>query len=89
MLTGEHETLRHAREAPPWGRREQRHSLHLVLSGVSGQVQSRQCIEDVIHFAWEEKLFLLADEVRAASAPRSGGQLFPLGAPPGLTALPR
>lgn len=28
-----------------------------------GQVQSRKCIEDVIHFAWEEKLFLLADEV--------------------------
>lgn len=31
-----------------------------------GQVQSRKCIEDVIHFAWEEKLFLLADEVRVA-----------------------
>uniref|UniRef100_A0A8C0RKC3 Alanine aminotransferase 1 n=1 Tax=Canis lupus familiaris TaxID=9615 RepID=A0A8C0RKC3_CANLF len=29
----------------------------------AGQVQSRKCIEDVIHFAWEEKLFLLADEV--------------------------
>ncbi|GAB1293430.1 Alanine aminotransferase 2 [Apodemus speciosus] len=29
----------------------------------TGQVQSRKCIEDVIHFAWEEKLFLLADEV--------------------------
>ncbi|XP_072855728.2 alanine aminotransferase 1 isoform X1 [Pogona vitticeps] len=29
----------------------------------TGQVQSRQCIEDVIHFAWEEQLFLLADEV--------------------------
>ncbi|CAJ0936975.1 unnamed protein product, partial [Ranitomeya imitator] len=26
-------------------------------------VQSRRCIEDVIHFAWEEGLFLLADEV--------------------------
>jgi len=26
-------------------------------------VQNRKCIEDVIHFAWEEKLFLLADEV--------------------------
>lgn len=23
----------------------------------TGQVQSRKCIEDVIHFAWEEKLF--------------------------------
>ncbi|CAK6436562.1 unnamed protein product [Pipistrellus nathusii] len=29
----------------------------------TGQVQSRKCIEDVIHLAWEEKLFLLADEV--------------------------
>uniref|UniRef100_A0A8C8BCY8 alanine transaminase n=1 Tax=Otus sunia TaxID=257818 RepID=A0A8C8BCY8_9STRI len=27
------------------------------------QVQSRQCIEDVIKFAYEEKLFLMADEV--------------------------
>ncbi|KAI7797364.1 putative alanine aminotransferase 1, partial [Triplophysa rosa] len=29
----------------------------------TGQVQSRQCIEDVIRFAAEEKLFLMADEV--------------------------
>ncbi|XP_064414585.1 alanine aminotransferase 2 isoform X2 [Latimeria chalumnae] len=29
----------------------------------TGQVQSRQCIEEVIQFAYEEKLFLLADEV--------------------------
>ncbi|KAM4614331.1 alanine aminotransferase 2 [Discoglossus pictus] len=29
----------------------------------TGQVQSRHCIEDVLHFAWEEGLFLLADEV--------------------------
>lgn len=29
----------------------------------TGQVQSRKCIEEVIHFAWEEKLFLMADEV--------------------------
>ncbi|KAL7978914.1 hypothetical protein Chor_013403 [Crotalus horridus] len=28
----------------------------------TGQVQNRKCIEEVIHFAWEEKLFLLADE---------------------------
>ncbi|XP_027540730.1 alanine aminotransferase 2-like [Neopelma chrysocephalum] len=28
-----------------------------------GQVQNRKCIEDVIHFACEEKLVLLADEV--------------------------
>ncbi|MEQ2168792.1 hypothetical protein GOODEAATRI_018394 [Goodea atripinnis] len=29
----------------------------------TGQVQSRQCIEDVIRFAKEEHLFLMADEV--------------------------
>lgn len=29
----------------------------------SGQVQSRQCIEDVIRFAARERLFLMADEV--------------------------
>nr|XP_019829130.1 PREDICTED: alanine aminotransferase 1 isoform X2 [Bos indicus] len=29
----------------------------------TGQVQTRECIEDVIRFAYEEKLFLLADEV--------------------------
>lgn len=29
----------------------------------TGQVQSKKCIEDVIRFAYEEKLFLLADEV--------------------------
>lgn len=35
----------------------------LWLSCVIGQVQSRQCIEDVIRFAKEEHLFLMADEV--------------------------
>ncbi|XP_032923879.1 alanine aminotransferase 2-like [Catharus ustulatus] len=29
----------------------------------TGQVQSRECIEDVIKFAYEERLFLMADEV--------------------------
>lgn len=42
-------------------------------------MQSRKCIEDVIHFAWEEKLFLLADEVRAAWAVRGEGMLSLLG----------
>lgn len=28
-----------------------------------GQVQSRECIEEVIKFAYDEKLFLMADEV--------------------------
>nr|XP_005996852.2 PREDICTED: alanine aminotransferase 2-like [Latimeria chalumnae] len=32
-------------------------------SNPTGQVQSRKCIEDVIQFAAEERLFLLADEV--------------------------
>lgn len=36
-----------------------------------GQVQNRKCIEDVIHFAWEEKLFLLADEVMEYSVLKS------------------
>ncbi|KAH0619609.1 hypothetical protein JD844_000378 [Phrynosoma platyrhinos] len=35
----------------------------LDVNELRRQVQSRKCIEDVIHFAWEEKLFLLADEV--------------------------
>lgn len=43
------------------------------LGDFIGQVQSRKCIEEVIHFAWEEKLFLLADEVRAVLAPRPRG----------------
>lgn len=42
-------------------------------------MQSRKCIEDVIHFAWEEKLFLLADEVRAAWTLRGEGMLSLLG----------
>lgn len=37
--------------------------IKLWLPHVTGQVQSRQCIEDVIRFAKEEHLFLMADEV--------------------------
>lgn len=49
-----------------WGQFKQHYNLHFgFLGDFIGQVQSRKCIEDVIHFAWEEKLFLLADEVRA------------------------
>uniref|UniRef100_A0AAR2KIS9 alanine transaminase n=1 Tax=Pygocentrus nattereri TaxID=42514 RepID=A0AAR2KIS9_PYGNA len=29
----------------------------------TGQVQSKKCIEDVLHFAYEENLFVMADEV--------------------------
>lgn len=29
----------------------------------TGQVQSRKCIEEVLHFAYEENLFVMADEV--------------------------
>nr|XP_046205607.1 alanine aminotransferase 2-like [Oncorhynchus gorbuscha] len=29
----------------------------------TGQVQSRKCIEDVLHFAYEENLFVMSDEV--------------------------
>lgn len=35
----------------------------LLLCCVIGQVQSRRCIEEVIRFAKEERLFLMADEV--------------------------
>lgn len=50
--------------SPSAGRR----SLNRLDTSVSfalcaGQVQSRQCIEDVIRFAKEERLFLMADEV--------------------------
>ncbi|XP_053105581.1 alanine aminotransferase 1 isoform X2 [Hemicordylus capensis] len=40
----------------------------------TGQVQSRQCIEDVIRFAWEEHLFLLADEVYQDNVYAEGSQ---------------
>lgn len=30
----------------------------------SGQVQSKKCIEEVLHFAYEENLFVMADEVK-------------------------
>lgn len=32
-----------------------------------GQVQTRECIEAVIRFAFEEGLFLMADEVRTGA----------------------
>ena len=37
--------------------------VNLDLFLLTGQVQSRQCIEDVIRFAAKEHLFLMADEV--------------------------
>nr|XP_028591801.1 alanine aminotransferase 1 isoform X1 [Podarcis muralis] len=40
----------------------------------TGQVQSRQRIEDVIRFAWEEQLFLLADEVYQDNIYAEGSQ---------------
>lgn len=33
------------------------------MSDVTGQVQSKECIKNVIRFAKEERLFLMADEV--------------------------
>lgn len=39
------------------------HTKYTCLFCVIGQVQSRQCIEEVIRFAKEERLFLMADEV--------------------------
>uniref|UniRef100_H9G7S6 Alanine aminotransferase 1 n=1 Tax=Anolis carolinensis TaxID=28377 RepID=H9G7S6_ANOCA len=43
----------------------------------TGQVQSRKCIEDVIHFAWEEHLFLMADEVYQDNVYAEGSQSTP------------
>ncbi|XP_020739908.2 alanine aminotransferase 1 [Odocoileus virginianus] len=40
----------------------------------TGQVQTRECIEDVIHFAFEERLFLLADEVYQDNVYAEGSQ---------------
>ncbi|XP_074841676.1 alanine aminotransferase 1 isoform X2 [Carettochelys insculpta] len=54
----------------------------------TGQVQSRKCIEDVIKFAWEEQLFLMADEVYQDNVYAEGSEfhsfkkvLFELGPP--------
>ncbi|XP_058421220.1 alanine aminotransferase 1 isoform X6 [Diceros bicornis minor] len=40
----------------------------------TGQVQPRECIEAVIRFAFEERLFLMADEVRVPRRLRGGGE---------------
>uniref|UniRef100_F7FD07 Alanine aminotransferase 1 n=1 Tax=Ornithorhynchus anatinus TaxID=9258 RepID=F7FD07_ORNAN len=40
----------------------------------TGQVQSRRCIEDVIRFAMEERLFLMADEVYQDNVYAEGSQ---------------
>ncbi|XP_065758549.1 alanine aminotransferase 1 isoform X1 [Muntiacus reevesi] len=40
----------------------------------TGQVQTRECIEDVIRFAFEERLFLLADEVYQDNVYAKGSQ---------------
>ncbi|CAM9533590.1 unnamed protein product [Rangifer tarandus platyrhynchus] len=40
----------------------------------TGQVQTRECIEDVIRFAFEERLFLLADEVYQDNVYAEGSQ---------------
>ncbi|XP_039702115.1 alanine aminotransferase 1 isoform X4 [Pteropus medius] len=41
---------------------------------VAGQVQTRECIEAVIRFAFEERLFLLADEVYQDNVYAEGSQ---------------
>ena len=40
--------------------------LSPLCGAVAGAVQSRECIEAIIRLAYEEQLFLLADEVRGA-----------------------
>ncbi|XP_025904626.1 alanine aminotransferase 1-like [Nothoprocta perdicaria] len=54
----------------------------------TGQVQSRQCIEDIIKLAYEEQLFLMADEVYQDNVYAEGSAfhsfkkvLFELGSP--------
>lgn len=37
-----------------------------LMSCALGQVQSKKCIEEVLHFAYEENLFVMADEVNSA-----------------------
>lgn len=37
--------------------------MNLGMSNATGQVQSKECIKNVIRFAKEERLFLMADEV--------------------------
>lgn len=51
------------------------------MSPHPGQVQTRECIEAVIRFAFEERLFLMADEVLPGA--RGGGGLK------GSTGLPQ
>lgn len=38
---------------------------HPESSPTPGQVQSKKCIEEVLHFAYEENLFVMADEVNS------------------------
>lgn len=37
--------------------------MNCGMSDITGQVQSKECIKNVIRFAKEERLFLMADEV--------------------------
>nr|XP_037855879.1 alanine aminotransferase 1 isoform X3 [Chlorocebus sabaeus] len=58
--------------APPWL------TQPCCLPHTPGQVQTRECIEAVIRFAFEERLFLLADEVRGAGEREAGQQPAPV-----------
>uniref|UniRef100_G1RJ08 alanine transaminase n=1 Tax=Nomascus leucogenys TaxID=61853 RepID=G1RJ08_NOMLE len=53
---------------PPWLTRP------CCLPRTPGQVQTRECIEAVIRFAFEERLFLLADEVYQDNVYAAGSQ---------------
>ncbi|KAM4643314.1 LOW QUALITY PROTEIN: alanine aminotransferase 2-like [Amazona ochrocephala] len=44
----------------------------------TGQVQNKKFTEDVLHFAWEEKLFLVADEVYQDNVYSEGCQFHSL-----------
>ncbi|XP_037855882.1 alanine aminotransferase 1 isoform X3 [Chlorocebus sabaeus] len=54
--------------APPWL------TQPCCLPHTPGQVQTRECIEAVIRFAFEERLFLLADEVYQDNVYAAGSQ---------------
>lgn len=41
---------------------------NVVMYVCPGQVQSKKCIEDVLQFAYEENLFVLADEVNSTDS---------------------
>lgn len=42
--------------------------MYVVMYVCPGQVQNKKCIEDVLQFAYEENLFVMADEVNSTDS---------------------